>query len=239
MSDLLNTILDAHGGRARWEAAHRITARQFFGGALWEMKGHPGALDDVEVTVDLRREFVSQKPFFDAGHHTSFSAGRVAVEESDGKVVEELLDPRASFAGHDLMTPWTRLQLAYFSGSAMWTYLAEPLSLTFPGVRTEEIGPWTEDGEKFRRLRVEFPRSIATLSTEQTLYVDASGLIRRRDYSVEIAGDTPAAHYVSGHQEVSGLVIPTTRMIYSRDENGDKVPEPLVVSVRLEDVAVS
>lgn len=121
----------------------------------------------------------------------------------------------------------------------MWTYLAEPLSLTYPGVRTEEIGPWTEDGEKFRRLHITFPDSIATLSTEQTVYVDAQGLIRRRDYSVEIAGNTPAAHYVSGHKEVSGLVVPTTRMIYSRDENGHKVPEPLVVSVRLENIAVS
>lgn len=40
-------------------------------------------------------------------------------------------------------------------------------------------------------------------------------------------------------QEVSGLVIPTTRMIYSSDDNGHKIPEPLVVSVHLEDVAVS
>lgn len=239
MSDLLSTILDAHGGRARWEEASEIRARQFFGGALWEMKGHPGALNDVDVTVGLRRQYVRQEPFFQAGHRTSFTADRVAVEDGDGDTVEELVDPRASFAGHDLMTPWNRLQLAYFSGSAMWTYLAEPLSLTFPGVRTEEITPWTEDGETFRRLHVVFPGNIATLSTEQTLYVDASGLIRRRDYSVEIAGSTPAAHYVSGHQEVSGLVIPTTRMIYSRDEDGHKVPDPLVVSVRLEDVTVA
>ncbi|MGA5551040.1 hypothetical protein [Streptomyces pseudogriseolus] len=239
MSDLLTTVLDAHGGRARWEEADRITARQFFGGALWGLKGHPGALDDVEVVVDLKRQFVSQKPFFDADHHTSFTADRVAVETSGGDVVEELTDPRASFAGHDLMTPWTRLQLAYFSGSAMWTYLAEPISLTFPGVRTEEIDPFTEEGEKYRRLRVVFPDDIATLSTEQVLYVDSDGLIRRRDYSVETAGNTPGAHFVSGHQEVDGLVIPTTREIYSRDENGNKVPEPLVVSVRLEDIRVS
>lgn len=33
MSDLLNTVLDAHGGLARWQEAHQITARQFFGGA--------------------------------------------------------------------------------------------------------------------------------------------------------------------------------------------------------------
>ncbi|MFI7143015.1 hypothetical protein ACIBQ5_36560 [Streptomyces massasporeus] len=239
MSDLLTTVLDAHGGRARWEEARRITARQFFDGALWSLKGHPGALNDVQITVDLHRQYVSQQPFFDPDHRTSFTADRIAVEASDGTVVEELADPRASFAGHDLMTPWNRLQLAYFSGSAMWTYLAEPISLTFPGVRTEEIDPRTEDGQKFRRLRVVFPDDIATLSTEQVLYVDGDGLIHRRDYSVEIAGNTPAAHYLSGHQEVSGLVIPTTRMIYSRDENGDKVAEPLVVSVRLEDITVS
>jgi hypothetical protein len=239
VSDLLNTVLDAHGGLARWQEAHQITARQFFGGALWELKGHPGALNDVDVTVALDREYVSQKPFFNPEHHTSFTADRVAVETSDGTVVEELTDPRASFAGHVLTTPWTRLQLAYFSGSAMWTYLAEPLSLTFPGVQTEEIASASESGRKFRRLRVTFPSSIATLSTEQVLYIGDDGLIHRRDYSVDIAGGSPAAHYVSGHQEVSGLVIPTTREIYTRDESGNKIPEPLVVSVRLENVAVS
>jgi hypothetical protein len=239
VSDLLSTIFDVYGGRARWQEANRITARQFFGGALWGMKGHPGALNDVDVSVDLRREHVTQEPFFDPDHRVSFTADRVAVEDSAGHVIEELTDPRASFKGHDLMTPWNRLQLAYFSGSAMWTYLAEPLSLTYPGVRTEEIDPWTEDGEKFRRLHIVFPDTIATLSTEQTVYVDAEGLIRRRDYSVEIAGNTPAVHYISGHQEVSGLVIPSTRMIYSRDENGHKIPDPLVVSVRLENIAVS
>src|SRR5689334_10233503 len=56
---------------------------------------------------------------------------RIAVEDDNGAVVEELLDPRASFAGHDLTTPWTRLQRAYFSGYAMWTYVTEPISLTF------------------------------------------------------------------------------------------------------------
>ncbi len=175
MSDLLNTVLDAHGGLARWQEAHQITARQFFGGALWELKGHPGALNDVDVTVALDRQYVSQKPFFNPEHRTSFTADRVAVETSDGTVVEELTDPRASFAGHVLTTPWTRLQLAYFSGSAMWTYLAEPLSLTFPGVQTEEIASASENGRKFRRLRVTFPSSIATLSTEQVLYIGDDG----------------------------------------------------------------
>jgi hypothetical protein len=239
MNNLLDIILEARGGRAAWEAANQIQARQFVDGALWGLKGHPGALNDVTVTVDLNRQFVSQAPFFDADHKTSYTPDRVAVETSDGQVVEELLNPRASFDGHELMTPWSRLQLAYFSGFAMWTYLAEPINLTLPGVSTVEIDPWEEDGETFRRLKVTYPGDVATQSSEQVLYVSQDGLIRRRDYNVDIAGGSPAAHYASAHQTVSGLVIPTHREVYGRDENNNKVAEPLIVSIDLNDVVVS
>ncbi|WP_250009283.1 hypothetical protein [Actinoplanes sp. M2I2] len=239
MSDLLDEVLAAYGGRDTWEKATQISARQFFGGALWQLKGHPGALNDVQVTVDLDREHTRQEPFFAENHHTNFTPERVAVEDGDGKTVDELLNPRASFAGHEFATPWTRLQLAYFSGYAMWTYVSEPISLTFPGVLTEELGGWTEDGRNFRRLLITYPDSIATHSTEQTLYIGDDGLIYRRDYTVDIAGKTPAAEYTTGHTEVSGLIIPTTRMIYPHDENNHKIAEPLVVSITLADIVVS
>jgi hypothetical protein len=47
-------------------------------------------------------------------------------------VVEERANPRASFAGHVLETPWDRIQLAYFRGYAMWTYLTTPFVLPEP-----------------------------------------------------------------------------------------------------------
>ncbi|BAL88798.1 hypothetical protein AMIS_35780 [Actinoplanes missouriensis 431] len=238
MSTLIDDIFDGYGGRRAWQEAERISARQFFGGVLWAMKGHPGALDDVQVTVDLHREHTRQEPFFDAGHHTDFTPGRIAVETEDGQVVEELLDPRASFAGHELTTPWTRLQLAYFSGYAMWTYTTEPASLVLPGVTTEEIGTWTEDGQTFRRLAVTYPDSIATHTPHQILYVDADGLIRRRDYTVDIAGKAASAQYALDFTTVDGLVVPTSRKIYSTDENNRKVPDPLIVSIDLKDVTV-
>ena len=240
MTDLLGTILAAYGGLTRWQQAHQINARQRFGGVLWGLKGHPGALDDIEVTVDLHREFTSQQPFFAPDRRTAFTPERIAVlDTEDGSVVEELVDPRESFAGHELTTPWTRLQLAYFSGYAMWTYLSEPISLTFPGVVTEEIEPWTEDGQKFRRLKVTYPASIATHSKEQVLYADEEGLLRRRDYNVDIAGGSPSAHYISGHRDVSGLIIPTRRMIYGRDEQNHKIDEPLVVSIELQNFKIT
>ena len=61
-----------------------------------------------------------------------------------GDVIEALEQPRASFAGHTLETPWTTLQLAYFVGTAMWTYLTQPFTFALPGFKTTELDPWQE-----------------------------------------------------------------------------------------------
>ena len=122
-------------------------------------------------------------------------------------MLEELLQPRASFEGHD--TTWSDLQLAYFAGYAMWTYLSIPFLLARPGVESEEVEPWQESDETWRRLKVLFPADIATHSKEQTLYFDRQGLLRRHDYNVEIDGTSGAAHYVYDNKEFSGIVFPT------------------------------
>jgi len=41
---------------------------------------------------------------------------------------------------------------------------------------------------------------------------------------------------MSGHTEVSGVIIPTSRVIYVRDPEGHKVPEPVIVSIELDDI---
>jgi hypothetical protein len=68
------------------------------------------------------------------------------------------------------------------------------------------------------------------------LYIDDDGLIRRRDYQVDIAGGSPGAHYVSDFDEVNGVIVPRTRMIYVRDEKNQPIPEQLVVSIELTDI---
>ena len=126
-----------------------------------------GVLDDVNVRVALRREWASHSPFLKPNLRTSFEPHRVAIETTDGRVVEERLQPRDSFVGHGVDTPWDRLQLAYFAGYAMWTYLTTPFLFAMDGVATEELEPWRENGETWRRLKVTFPHSIATHSTVQ------------------------------------------------------------------------
>jgi len=239
MDSLANTIIEAHGGLERWRTFRTLSADLVQGGALWQIKGKAGLLDRTTVTVALDREWASHAPFGDPSRKTDFTPDRVALLSVDGEIIEELASPRSSFAGHSLETPWSDLQLAYFAGVAMWTYLNIPFLLARPGVEATELDPWSENGETWRRLKVTFPADIATHSTQQTLYVDEAGLIRRHDYDVEIAGNTPGAHYVSGYREYQGLHFPTRRRIFPRQPGGSSMREPLVVSIDLDNIRLT
>jgi hypothetical protein len=239
MNELAQTIIDAHGGLDRWKRFGKATAHLKQGGALWSLKGHEGQLDEVDLTVGLGEQWASHSPFSADGKVSHFKPNLVTITDSAGKVVEKLEEPRASFAGHTLETTWSDPQLGYFAGIAMWTYLNMPFVLAAPGVETAEIETWTEKGETLRRLRVTFPSNIATHSTVQTLYVDASGLLKRHDYDVEIAGNTPGAHYISEYTDVDGIKFPTRRRIFPRQPDGNSLDEPLVVSIDLSDIRLS
>jgi len=208
MTDLLETAIAAHGGLERWNQLESVTARLHQGGVLWPLKGQAGVLDDVVVTASLHAERVSHRPFGAPDRRSRFTPERVAIETDDGTVLEALDQPRASFAGHTQETPWSMLQLAYFAGNAMWTYLTQPFTFAMPGFQTRELEPWDEDGRQWRRLHVTWPSHLATHSTEQTLYFDADGLLTRHDYDVEITGGTTAAHYLSDYAEVGSRCPP-------------------------------
>lgn len=239
MSTLIDEILQAYGGAARWSTVDTISAHKRFGGAIWDLKAIPGIVDDGEITVSIPRQHTSLRPFTAPDLVTDYTPGRVAIQTTAGVPVEVVDGPRDSFAGHTLQTPWTLTQLAYFTGYAMWTYVAEPLNLTLPGVAVTEGPNWAEGGEIWRRLYVNYPPDIATHSPEQVLYVDDHGLIRRRDYQVDIAGGSPAAHYVSDFRDIDGIIVPAKRMIYVRDESGHPMLDQLVVSIELSDIRVT
>jgi hypothetical protein len=237
--DLANLAIEAHRGLERWKRFTTLSVHGINGGVLWGAKGKAGVLDDVTVTVDLRNEKASHWPFAPPDRRSRFGPERVALENAYGTVFEELRQPLSSFQGHTLDTPWSDLQLAYFAGCAMRTYLNTPFLLVRPGVESEEVGPWREAGETWRRLKVRFPAEIATHSAEQTLYFDQQGLLKRHDYDVEISGGTAAAHYVSDFKEFSGIVFPTKRRIFPRQPDCRSVPEPLVVSIDLDQFVFS
>ena len=236
--DLAQFAIEAHGGLERWNKFSTVSAHLLQGGVFWGVKGKAGVLADVTLKVDLRGERVSHWPFGSPDKRSRFEPQRVALENRNGEVLEELLQPRSSFTGHTFQTPWTDLQLAYFVGCAMWTYMNTPFFLARPGVQFEEVEPWQEAGETWRRLKVNFPAEIATHSKEQMLYFDQQGLLKRHDYHMEIAGDIGAAHYVSDSQIFSGIVIPTKHRIFGLQSDGLAAPEPLVVSIDIDQIVL-
>jgi hypothetical protein len=118
-------------------------------------------------------------------------------------------------------------------------YLTTPYLLTRPGVVVEELEPWQEASEDWRRLRARFPADLATHCTDQIFYYDAAGLLRRHDYAPDVLGGTPAAHFSEKHVTASGLVFPTHRYVVPVQENARALPEPILISIDLSELSVS
>jgi hypothetical protein len=239
MSELRDLVIDAHGGIERWNKVNAIEGDMSITGAMWRRKGWPDVLKDTHVTADARDQWISYRPFINEDMRSVCIPDRTLIETLDGKPLKERTNPRACFAGHTLETPWDDLNLAYFSGYAMWNYLSTPFIFALPGFETEEIEPWHEDSEKRRRLRVVFPDYIATHCAEQIFHINDQGLICRMDYCAAVAGGALTAHYVSDHRDFSGIKIATKRRALRRKPDGTAIPDPVFVAIDIADIRLS
>jgi len=233
---LLADVLRVHGGLDRWRTFSRLEATIVTGGGFWAMKGLVQDPAPRQMTVWLHEESSSVTPFGDADWHTEFTPKRIAIVRSDGTIVGERADPRASFAGHDMMTPWDPLHRAYFNGYALWTYLTSPFLLAAPGVNVTELDPWNEGQETLRVLRAHFPNAIETHSSIQDFFFGPDLLLRRHDYNVDVAGGFSAVQLVSDYIEANGILLPSKRRAYTKGPDHGPALEPLMVSIDLDNV---
>lgn len=240
MNDLLKFTIDAHGGLENWRKFKHVSAHLNIGGITWALKQVPGITDDINVVSSTIRQHVSYYPFIKEGWHNTFEPNKVAIIDEHDILIDQLYFPRNSFNGYKTETPWSKLQLTYFAGYAMWTYLNAPFCFADSGYEVKEIEPWTEDGQLLRRLQVVFPDGIATHSREQVFYIDETGLFKRHDYNVEILNNAASVHYMTGYTEVQDIKFPTTRNVYKRNEdNTALIPNPLFISIRLSDIKLT
>ena len=119
-------------------------------------RDEPDVLRTIAMRVEVERERVVTT-FADKDVRTTFEPDRVLIEKKDGTLIESRDEPERSFTDQPPDAPWDDVQVAYFSGEALWTYLNTPFLYTQPDFVTEEIAPVDADGEKWRRLRVTFP----------------------------------------------------------------------------------
>src|ERR1700757_3263842 len=193
MNELLTKVLDAHGGLERWRSYNKVEATIVSGGGFFALKGVLPDADPRRMAVWLHGERSSVTPYGAPDQRTMFTPDRITIEKLDGSTVAERRAPRDSFAGHQMHTPWDPLHLAYFNGEALNTYLTTPFLMGLSDVRVEEIEPWKEGPDTWRVLRAYFPGSIETHSLVQDFFFGEDLLLRRHDYSVDIAGGFAAA----------------------------------------------
>jgi hypothetical protein len=236
MSELLDAVLDAHGGLERWRGFSRVEATIVTGGEFWGMKGLVQDADPRRMTVALHEEWASVQPFGAPDQKTDFTRDRIAIEKLDGQVVAERADPREMFAGHEIDTPWGPLHRAYFNGYALWTYLTTPFLLAMPGFSVTEIDPVEEGGERWAVLQARFPAQIASHSSVQEFYFGPDHLLRRHDYRVDVAGGFAGVQYVHDIVEADGVRLPSRRRAYRADADGTVDLDQLMVGIDLSDI---
>lgn len=236
MKGLLAQIIDAHGGIERWNQYKKIEATLVSGGGLFRLKGLPQDATPRRMTVWLHEERSSVFPFGAPDQRTMFTPERIAIEKLDGTIVSERRIPRDSFAGHQMSTPWDALHRAYFNGEALWTYLTTPFLLTMDRVRIEETEPWREGTETWHVLRAYFPGSIETHCGIQDFFFGEDLMLRRHDYSVNVAGGFPAAQLTSDYVVANGIHLPTKRRAYTRGTDRRPIVEMLMVSIDISEI---
>ena len=227
-------VVEAHGGRERWESVRAIRGRVRTGGLLPRTRFPGNRLRDARLEVEPGAVRAVGSPFPAAGRRGVYERGEVRIETDDGRVLASRSQPREAFFGRSGMRRnlrWDELDTGYFAGYAWWNYLSFPVLLLRDGVEVERTGP--------RRLDVTFPPGIDTHSPRQSFHLDDELRLRRHDYTAEVVGRwARAVHLCERHVTVDGLVLPTKRRVYPAGPGERRLPAPTLVALDLSEIEV-
>jgi hypothetical protein len=235
LDSLLKTALDAHGGLNTWNGFQGLEAHVSIGGALWDMKQLPGVFNNARVELKLPSEDVTMH-LLDTGERIIFTPTRMSLEKETGEILDTRNAPRSAFVGQTADSKWDKLHAGYFASYALWGYLTTPFLYTYPGFVVREVDPWSENGERWRVLEVTFPDTYAAHTRTQYVYFGEDGLVRRHLYTVDVLGGAPGTNYAAGYKSINGLMVATRRRILAYNEARQKVDEPILVSIDLDDI---
>ena len=234
---LIDKVIKAHGNFEQLQNFKTVEIHTQIGGVIWPMKGHDGALSDVIFEGALSEQKSSWKNIFQKGYTSTFEPEKVELFDETGRSIETLLNPRESFVGHDVSTPWNRLQTVYFSSYATWNYATTPFNFLVPGVAIKQLPDWSDVDGNFERLEVIYPDGFATHSKRQVFYFDENGLLKRHDYWPEVLGGSSATQIIEDHKDFGGIVTGTKRNIYVlNDADNSYQTDVVLVSIDILDV---
>ncbi len=238
MTGLLEFAIAAHGGLARWREVQAIDFLLSIDGELWRSDEYPKGLDGVGIHMETAQPFVMITPFGGISPSGYFRPDLVRIRGLSGKIIAERSSPSERFEARERVDRWDTLDTLFLVGWTVWLCLSVPFLLTRPGFNAQEIEPHFEQGEKWRRLRVDYPFPFPSRCTQQTFYFDKNGLLRRIDYRDQFL-KRDVAHYCFDHVVAGGLSFPTRRRIVEHIEDGPKASEPAALLLQLSDITTN
>lgn len=231
---LLDDVIDASGGMTRWSSLSRFTLHLSVGGTLFSSAGHAREFKDVIAEGTTRTQSIRFTGITGGEQSGSFQPDAITIESVDGDVLQTWSNPNLAFAHAGPQVLADELHLIFFCGVAIWNYLTTPFVLARPDVIVEELPPWQEGTETWRRLRAQFPPGLATLAREQTFHFDANALQRRTDH--DLLG-MKAAHFSWAHESFGGIVVPTLRRSQVLQDDGTVNARPVLIDVEIFDAS--
>jgi hypothetical protein len=229
---LLDDAIEASGGLARWNKLQRFTLHLSIKGTLFSRIGRARQFKDLIAEGSTQGQSVRFTGLTRGEKSGAYQPESVTIENLDGQVLRTWLNPQLEFLGHGNDGLADDLHLVFFCGFSIWNYLTTPFLLARPDVAVEELTPWQENDQTWRRLRVLFPPEIVTFSPQQIFYFDENSLQRRADH--DLLG-TKVAHYSWAHQAFSDIVVPTLRRSLTLRPDGTTAAKPILLDVEVFD----
>jgi hypothetical protein len=206
---LLEECLAAYGGLDRWRAAEAVEVRMSASGHAFALRGNRRPVTDTRVLVRTTGQHVEFADWPDPGVTAVMTGEECRIGDRSRR------EPRFG-------RRWDELDFLAFGGAAMWTYMALPFVLA----------DWGAQELPGRRLRFTVPEPIRSHCREQTIHLDAAGLIVRHRYTAEAFGPwAKCDHRSTGFTTFDGLPVPTRRRVHLTPLG------PVVVKVDVYDAA--
>jgi hypothetical protein len=208
-----------------------IKATYNLSGLLFNSVGYPDPRQPT-ITIDPH----SPKSVFTdltdrPNERWTWTPHKVWIETLEGKVLQSLDNPRASFSDLTPESKWNDLHFLYFNGYATWNYLTAPFTFTLPGFTTRELEAHQENGETWRVLEVTFPNDFPTHNNVQQFFFDEKFNLKRLDYAPDVLGSPSALQFIFDPYEVHGLIFPTLRRVVPKSSAGIFGPRLVLIDI--------
>ena len=215
MTELLDRVLEAHGGLGRWGEVHSLLARVSMGGLGFFSRLRVAPLDNVEATVSSSWPSIALGDWPRPGQTGYCQPSRAWILDEDGTLVAERCAPGTTFRSLTHWLWWDDLDVLYYCGNIVWQTLCLPFIIAREGCDVRELPPLENDEDRLHRLAVIYPADIPALRRDHVYYADPTGLLRRVEFTPRFAGPAlPASQYFGGYETVAGFNCATRHRIY-------------------------